>query len=100
MQERYWKESLSIITRDGRLQGSAAASEKLVGAEYQARTKPVAGGGLVFAGLQRCSPSKQRQADAPGGRNVSGARLRESFPWAPSTGTCSLRPSAPASRPP
>jgi hypothetical protein len=45
-----------------------------------------------------CSPPKQ--ADAPAGRNVSGAPPGESAPWAPSTGTCSLRPSAPASRPP
>src|SRR6185436_6379378 len=45
-------------------------------------------------------PSKPKQADAPGGRNVYGAPPGESAPWAPSTGTCSLRPSARASRPP
>src|SRR5207247_6624770 len=37
----------------------------------------------------RQTPFKQKQADAPGGRNVSGAPPWESAPWAPSTGTCS-----------
>src|SRR6202795_4249849 len=46
------------------------------------------------------SGSTPKQADARGGRNGSGAPPGESAPWAPSTGTCSLRPSAPASRPP
>src|SRR6266446_2712419 len=45
-------------------------------------------------------PSKQKQADAPGERNGSGAPPGECVPWAPSTGTCSPRPSVRASRPP
>ena len=45
-------------------------------------------------------PSKQKQADAPGGRNVSGALPGESALWAPSTEIYSLPPSARAWRPP
>src|SRR6267378_3052825 len=44
--------------------------------------------------------SKPTPADGRGGRNVSGALRGESAPWAPSTETCSLRPSARASQPP
>src|SRR5262249_16971385 len=40
------------------------------------------------------------QVDAPEGRNASGALPGESVLWVPSTGTCSLRRSARASRPP
>ena len=46
------------------------------------------------------SASKQKQGDVPAGTNGSGAPPGESAPWAPSTGTCSLRTSAPASRHP
>src|SRR2546425_7323548 len=45
-------------------------------------------------------PSKLKQADALGGRNVSGAPPGESAPSAPSTGTCLLLPSVRASPPP
>src|SRR4029077_17976092 len=45
-------------------------------------------------------PSNQKQGDVPGGRNVFGAPPGESAPWAPSTGTCSLRHLARALRPP
>src|ERR687898_1899735 len=45
-------------------------------------------------------PSKQTPADALGERNGCDAPLGESALWALSTGTCSLRPSARASRPP
>ena len=45
-------------------------------------------------------PSTQKRADVPEGRNVSGEPPGEFAPWAPSTGTCSLRPSARASRTP
>src|SRR5579863_8252644 len=45
-------------------------------------------------------PSNQTQGDVPGGRNVSGAPPGGSAPWAPSTGKCSLRRLARASRPP
>src|SRR5207245_1493256 len=48
----------------------------------------------------RRNVSKQKQGDVPGGRSVSGAPPGESAPWAPSTGTCSLRRLARASRPP
>src|SRR5712672_2161753 len=51
--------------------------------------------GSVFspaARLENQAATKQ-QADAPEGRSGSDAPPMESAPWAPSTGTCSLRPS-------
>src|SRR6266850_1382630 len=47
-----------------------------------------------------CQNALGRLAGARGGRNVSGAPPAESAPSAPSTGTCSLLPSARASRTP
>src|SRR5205814_10203653 len=44
--------------------------------------------------------SKPWQADAPAGTTVSGGPPAGSAPWALSTGTCSLQPSAQASPPP
>jgi hypothetical protein len=55
----------------------------------------------IFQGNAGEAPqTKPKQIDALEGRNVFGAPPGESAPWALSRGTCSLRPSARASRPP
>jgi feruloyl esterase len=68
---------------------------------YPAFARYTGSGSTDDAGNFRCEltiPAKQPQADAPEGRNGSGAPPEESAPSVPSTGTRSLRPSARASR--
>src|SRR5262245_8003522 len=58
--------SLSIITADGRrLQGYAAASEKLLGAQYQARTKPVVLRGFSYGSSQMQNAMAMNFSDLP-----------------------------------
>src|SRR5437660_8371780 len=80
---------------------SVGARVRCVHRDLKAMTRDNRAAALAPAALlHRRLPSKQTQAGVPEGRNVSGAPPRESAPWAPSTGTCSLRPSARASRTP
>src|SRR5206468_11522016 len=86
---------MSALSRGGAMTDRCRLQRKVRRREQGFTRSPGVNGLVVLT-----PPSKLKQADALGGRNVSGAPPGESAPSALSTGTCLLLPSVRASPPP